>query len=343
MRPLHDRLAVFALLVLVCHALLLAGVACSTRPLAQPRTEPQVPAGGGATAVKVDTGFDADVLPRIDPIVAAAIEARQLPGAVLLVGRGDAVLYQKVFGSRALEPANEPMTADTIFDLASLTKVVATTTSVMILIEEGRIRLTDRVTAYIPEFGRYGKQAVTIRHLVTHTSGLRPDLDLADPWVGYDTAIERATEEILTQPPGQRFVYSDINYFLVGEIVRRVSGMPLDRFAEERIFRPLGMKDTMFNPPASLASRIAPTERCTPYGWPCDGPGATVLRGVVHDPTARRMAGVAGHAGLFSTANDLSIFCRMLLGGGRVGDVRILSPLAVLKMTMPATPPGQPN
>ncbi|MFB3854391.1 MAG: exo-beta-N-acetylmuramidase NamZ domain-containing protein [Vicinamibacterales bacterium] len=342
MRLFLNRLAVLPLLMAICAAMPFAGAGCSARRPSQPRTEPQAPARAAVPASR-EAAFDTSVLARIDPLVAAAIEARQLPGAVLLIGQGDTVVYQKAFGSRALEPAVEPMTADTIFDLASLTKVVATTTSVMILVEEGRIRLSDRVSAYIPEFGRYGKQAVTLRHLATHTSGLRPDLDLADPWVGYDTAIERAAEEVLAQPPGQRFVYSDINYFLLGEIVRRVSGMPLDRFAEERVFRPLGMKDTMFNPPASLAPRIAPTERCTQYGWPCDGPAAVVLRGVVHDPTARRMAGVAGHAGLFSTANDLSIFCRMLLGGGRVGNVRILSPLAVLKMTMPATPPDQPN
>ena len=151
---------------------------------------------------------------------------------------------------------------------------------------------------------------------MTHASGLRPDVDLGDTWSGSDTAIELAIEEVPTAPPGERFVYSDINYFLLGDIVRRVSGEPLDEFAHDRIFAPLGMKDTMFLPPASLRGRIAPTESCTPLGWPCEGPDMSMLRGVVHDPTARRMGGVAGHAGLFSTAADLAIFCRMLLDGG---------------------------
>ena len=280
-----------------------------------------------------------DRLQSIEPLVQQAIGEKKLPGAVVLVGRRDRNLYEKAIGHRALVPASEAMTADTIFDLASLTKVVATTTSVMILLEEGKIRLTDRVSTFIPGFERYGKQEITIRHLMTHVSGLRPDVDLGDMWSGSDKAIELAIEEVPTAVPGERFVYSDINYFLLGDIVRRVSGEPLDRFAHDRIFAPLGMKDTMFLPPAALRGRIAPTESCTPLGWPCEGSGMAMLRGVVHDPTARRMGGVAGHAGLFSTAADLAIFCRMLLDGGVYHGTRILSPLAVAKMTTAATDP----
>jgi uncharacterized protein YbbC (DUF1343 family) len=239
------------------------------------------------------------------------------------------------------------MTLDTIFDLASLTKVVATTTSVMKLVEDGRIRLSQRVSDYIPGFERYNKTNVTIRHLMTHTSGLRPDLDSANVWTGADTAIQLAIDEVPTAPPGERFVYSDINYFLLGDIVRRVSGMPLDEFARRNIFEPLGMKDTMFLPPESLRPRIAPTEPCTDFGWPCDGPDVKpvmkMLRGIVHDWTARRMGGVAGHAGLFSTAADLSTFCRMLLNGGSYNGVRVLAPLTVARMTTPASAPGDPN
>ncbi len=286
---------------------------------------------------------DTDRLARVGALVTEAIEAGRLPGAVVLVGRGDEVVYHEAFGDRALAPAREAMTLDTVFDLASLTKVVATTTSVMQLVEAGRIRLTDRVGTFIPEFARYGKEDVTIRHLLTHMSGLRPDLPLEDAFDGYEIAIRRATEEVLLAPPGQRFVYSDINFFLLGEIVARVSGLPLDRYVRERIFMPLGMRDTMFNPPASLVPRIAPTEACPPLAWPCDGPGAVMLRGTVHDPTARRMAGVAGHAGLFSTAADLAIFCRMLLGGGAVDRVRTLAPLTVAKMTTVATPARERN
>ena len=163
---------------------------------------------------------------------------------------------------------------------------------------------------------------------------------MAMEFASYDEAIARAMEEIPTSAPGERLVYSDINFFLLGEIVHRVSGKTLDEFCRTRIFEPLGMRDTMFKPPASLVPRIAPTERCTQYGWPCDQPGGAMLRGVVHDPTARRMLGVAGHAGLFSTAADLSIFCRMLLDGGRYGAVRILSPMTVAKMTSPVPLPG---
>ncbi len=288
-------------------------------------------------------GIDPEKLDSIEPLVRAAIDEKKLPGAVVLVGQGDRILYQKAIGNRSVAPETEPMTLDTIFDLASLTKVVATTTSVMMLVEEGKIRLADRVSMYVPGFERYGKGDIAIRHLLTHVSGLRPDVDLGDPWTGSDTAIELAIEEIPTSPAGQRFVYSDINFFLLGHIVHKVSGTPLDEFAKERIFEPLGMKDTTFTPPAALRARIAPTERCTRYGWPCEGPDMQMLRGTVHDPTARRMAGVAGHAGLFSTAADLSIFCRMLLGGGQYGGTRLLSPLTVAKMTSPANPPGERN
>jgi len=285
--------------------------------------------------------LDAGRLARIDPLIEAAIKDHQLPGAVVLVGRRDSIVYRKAFGNRSLAPSVEAMTLDTIFDLASVTKVVATTTSAMILIEEGKLRLNDRVSSYIPGFERYGKGAITIRHLMTHVSGLRPDLDMTEEFSDSETAIARAIEELPTAPAGERFVYSDINYFLLGDIVSRVSGMTLDRFAAEHIFKPLGMRDTMFNPPEALRPRIAPTERCTPLGWPCDRPGAVMLRGIVHDPTARRMGGVAGHAGLFSTAADLSLFCRMLLHGGSLGAARVLAPLTVLRMTTPATPPGQ--
>ena len=296
-----------------------------------------------AQTAKPSNDFDMKRLESIVPIIEQDIKDEKLPGAVVLVGRGDRVVWQKALGNRALVPAIEPMTADTIFDVASLTKVVATNTAMMILIEEGRIRLNDRVASFIPGFERYNKQNITIRHLMTHMSGLRPDVDLGDMWTGYDKAIELAIEEVPMAPAGERFVYSDIGYFLLGDIVRRISGQPLNEFTRDRIFKPLGMKDTGFLPDQALVSRIAPTENCTPYGWPCEGADRKILRGVVHDPTARRMAGVAGHAGLFSTANDLSIFARMLLNGGTYRGMRILSPLAVDRMITPSTPPNERN
>ena len=231
------------------------------------------------------------------------------------------------------------MTPDTVFDAASLTKVVATTTAVMQLVEQGRLRLTDRVAAYVTGFERYGKGTITIRHLLTHTSGLRPDLELEVEFDGYDEAIARAVEEVPTSPPDKRFVYSDINFFLLGHVVWKVSGEPLDKYTRAHVFEPLGMVDTMFLPPTTLHARIAPTERCSRLGWPCGEPGYTMLRGTVHDPTARRMGGVAGHAGLFTTARDLSRFARALLNGGSLGGARILSPLTVQRMTTPSTPP----
>lgn len=286
--------------------------------------------------------FDSARLARLDAIVEAAIAAGGAPGAVVIVGDRRGIAYEKAYGRRAVEPEPEPMTVDTIFDAASLTKVVATAPSVMLLVEAGRIRLADRVSAYIPEFARYGKDAITVRHLLTHTSGLRPDLDLADDWRGEDEAIRLATEEVPIAPPDTRVVYSDINFFLLGEIVERVSGLRLDAFARQHVFEPLGMRDTMFRPPEPLRPRVAPTERCTPFGWPCEGPGMTMLRGTVHDPTARRMGGVAGHAGLFMTGPDLARFARMLLGGGALDGVRLFSPLTVARMTAPATAPAVP-
>ena len=232
------------------------------------------------------------------------------------------------------------MRVDTIFDLASLTKVVATATAVMMLVEEGRVRLRDPVARYLPGFERHGKQDITVEHLLTHVSGLRADLDLEQEFDGYDLAIARAIDERPVAPPATRFIYSDINFFVLGEIVARVSGMPLDEFAARRIFEPLNMRDTMFRPSVALTARIAPTEACGELAWPCGGAGATMLRGTVHDPTARRMGGVAGHAGLFGTASDLARFGAMLLAGGAVAGVRILAPLTVARMTLPATPIG---
>ena len=305
---------------------------------------------GGHTAAQ--TPVAAAGFAPIAGLVDEAIARHELPGAVVMVGRGDAIVFHGAYGQRAVQPSPEPMTEDTIFDLASLTKVVATTTSVMTLVEAGRIRLNDPVAQFVPEFGRYGKNGITIRHLLTHTSGLRPDLELEVEFHGADEAIRRATEEVPTAPPGERFVYSDINFFLLGDIVRRVSGQRLDAYAAQHVFEPLEMKETRFLPPEAWRPRIAPTERCVGLAWPCPStplatgatgasvPNIPFLRGVVHDPTARRMDGVAGHAGLFSTAADLSRFCRMLVNGGSLGAARILWPATVARMTSPSTPAG---
>jgi uncharacterized protein YbbC (DUF1343 family)/CubicO group peptidase (beta-lactamase class C family) len=281
-------------------------------------------------------------LARMDAVIAEAIENKRLPGAVVLVGRKGRIVWLKAYGSRVVEPAREEMTTDTIFDVASLTKVVATATSVMILVERGKLRLTDPVSIYIPELKGEGRDRITIEQLLTHLSGYAPDFDLRERWTGYDEAIKRLIKEPLRNPPGSRFTYSDIGFITLGEVVARVSGMPLDQFAQKNIFDPLRMTNTGFRPGASSRLRIAPTEKrrgqLSYLGDTAVNVGAegdVWLRGEVHDPTSYRMNGVAGHAGLFSTANDLAIYCQMILNGGSYGRVRILAPLTVAEMTRP--------
>ncbi len=281
-------------------------------------------------------------LKAIDGEVNREIEQHHLPGAVVLVARNGGVVWRKAYGSRAVEPAPEAMTTDTIFDLASLTKVVATATSIMILVERGKVRLSDPLSTYIPEIKGEGRDRITLELLLTHRAGYAPDFDLRERWSGYDEAIKRLIQEPLRNPPGARFVYSDINYIALGEVVHRVSGLTLDEFARRNIFLPLGMRETGFRPNANLRSRIAPTEqRRGQLRYLGDKPqdseadGEKWLRGEVHDPTSYRMGGVAGHAGLFSTANDLAIYCQMILNGGQYNGVRILAPLTIAEMTRP--------
>jgi uncharacterized protein YbbC (DUF1343 family)/CubicO group peptidase (beta-lactamase class C family) len=281
-------------------------------------------------------------LARMDAVIAEEIAKQRLPGAVVLVGRKGRVIWQKTYGSRAVEPAREAMTADTIFDVASLTKVVATATSIMILVERGKLRLNDPVSLYIPELKGEGRESITIEQLLIHRSGYAPDFDLRERWTGYDEAIKRLIKEPLRNPPGTRFTYSDIGFIALGEVVKRVSGMPLDIFAKQNIFVPLHMRDTGFRPAAALRARIAPTEKrrgqlsyLGDTNADLGAEGDLWLRGQVHDPTSYRMDGVAGHAGLFSTAKDLATYCQMILNGGELGRVRVLSALSVAEMTRP--------
>ncbi len=262
----------------------------------------------------------------LNSIAEQAIREGQVPGAVLLVWHNGEVVYRKAFGYRSLEPRRTPMTTDTIFDIASLTKVVATTTAVMQLVEQGKVRLNDPVVRYIPEFAQNGKRDVTVRELLTHYSGLPQDLDLVAPWQGRATGYSMAFASPLENPPGARFLYSDINFITLGALVERVSGLPFEQYCERNIFAPLKMAHTRFLPPASWLPKIAPTQY---------DEHNHMLHGVVHDPTARRMGGVAGNAGVFSTADDLSKFAQAILTGGG----KILSPLAVEKMTSPQQPP----
>jgi uncharacterized protein YbbC (DUF1343 family)/CubicO group peptidase (beta-lactamase class C family) len=271
--------------------------------------------------------------PTVDAVIQSAISDGTIPGAVLIVGHDGAVIYRKAYGERALEPRRAPMTLDTVFDVASLTKVIVTTTAVMQLVERGEVRLSDPVAKYLPEFAQNGKEDITVRQLLTHYSGLAPDLDLKTAWEGKSTAYAMAFAETPEDSPGAKFTYSDINFIVLGALVERVSGEELDQYAARHIFAPLKMMRTRFVPPTDLRAgwieKIAPTQY---------DENEHMLWGVVHDPTARRMGGVAGHAGLFSTGDDLAKFAQALLNGGD----GILSALAVEKMTRPEQPPSAP-
>ncbi|HZG53673.1 MAG TPA: exo-beta-N-acetylmuramidase NamZ domain-containing protein [Pyrinomonadaceae bacterium] len=287
-------------------------------------------------------GMSIGQLTRIDAAVAESIARRETPGAVVLAARRGRVVWRKAYGARAVAPARETMTADTIFDAASLTKVVATATSIMILVERGQVRLSDPLSRHLPEMKESGREQITIEDLLTHRAGYAPDFDLREQWTGYGEAMKRLAVERLRHAAGTRFVYSDIGYIALGEVVKRVSGDALDVFARKNIFEPLGMRDTSFNPRPALRPRIAPTEQrraqAAYLGGKPEAAGADGdrwLRGEVHDPTAFRMDGVAGHAGLFSTADDLALYCQMILNGGSYGRTRILSPLGVATMTRP--------
>ncbi len=321
----HSLSSCRIILVALLIALLCAQSAMATLPVVAP----------------VTVGMSAERLAFIDRAVADSIARKETPGAVVLVARRGKVVWRKAYGARALVPQREELTPDTIYDLASLTKVVATTTCVMMLVERGQVRLSDSVSRYIPELKGEGRDKITIEHLLTHRSGYAPDFDLRESWSSYDEMLKHLYVEPLRNAPGARFVYSDINFITLGEVVHRVSGQMLDEFARRNIFEPLQMRDTGFRPRAELLSRVAPTESVRGMKSYLGGAGETsasgehMLRGEVHDPTSNRMGGVAGHAGLFSTVDDLAVFCQMLLNGGEYGGARILSPLTIAEMTRP--------
>ncbi|MBA4124044.1 MAG: DUF1343 domain-containing protein [Acidobacteria bacterium] len=318
-------------------------------------------------------GMSAEKLNQIDALIEKDIAGKKLPGAVVLVGRKGKIVYRKAFGNRSLVPTVEKMTVDTIFDVASLTKPIATATSIMILVERGQIRLNDTIGKFIPEIQDENAKKVTIQQLLTHVSGYRPDFDLSEKWMGRDGMLQALYKEKLRNPAGTRFIYSDIGFIVLGEIVSRVvggekpvkvrnyppvsvDGSHIVPFTSEYLFNRLLMSNTNFfvtenhgfslpNTSENISkrdSRIAPTENIkgqnSYLGATFEGDGKTgeqILRGKVHDPTALRMGGVAGHAGLFSTADDLARFCQMLLNGGILDGKRILSAQTVARMTAP--------
>ncbi len=270
-----------------------------------------------------ELGMSGDRLSMIDQLVAEHIAKGKMPGCVVTVGRAGHVVFQRAYGHRQLQPEKVPMTVDTVFDLASLTKPIATGTSIMCLIDQGRLRLHDKVAAHLPEFAANGKEAVTVQQLLTHVGGLIPDNPIGDYKEGVAQAWQNIWNLELTYAPGEKFSYTDVGFLVLARLVEKVSGKNVDEFAGQHIFEPLGMHETGYLPDAALRSRAATTEQ-REGRW---------MQGEVHDPRAYALGGVAGHAGLFSTANDLSVYAKMMLQRGRVGDTRVLSRRAVDVMT----------
>ncbi len=267
---------------------------------------------------------------RIDAAVRGAIDRHEIPGAVVLIVAKDRVAFHRAYGLRATEPAPRPMTRDTVFDLASLTKPIATSASIAWLVEHGKLRFTDPVARHVPEFAANGKGAITIEQLLLHTSGLPADNALSAFAGDRATMIGRVMAIAPETPPGEAFRYSDLGFIVLGEIVARLASTSLDAFTHDHLFGPLAMRSTMFTPPAGMAARCAPTERL----------GDAILLGKVHDPRARALGGVAGHAGLFSTAADLGRFARMLLDGGALSGARVLAEETVRALLEPRAIPG---
>jgi CubicO group peptidase (beta-lactamase class C family) len=270
-------------------------------------------------------------LSAIDRIIATGMQDKKIPGAVVVVGHNGKVIFRKAYGMRSLEPTREPMTEDTIFDMASLTKPLVTATAIMQLYEQGQLRLNDPVAQYLPEFAANDKKDITIRQLLTHYSGLPPDVSLADAWAGKQEGLRRAFSSTPITPAGVQFRYSDINFIVLGALVEKLSGLTLNNYEARYIAGPLGLKHTRFLPPESWQPEIAPTQY---------DEHKVMLRGTVHDPTSRRMGGVAGHAGLFSTANDVAIYAQNLLDclAGRPNHFPLLRTI-LEKMTSPGQPP----
>ena len=282
-------------------------------------------AGGLPHADPASVGLDAGRLGQIDQIVAEGLEAKKMPGCVVLIARRGQVAFLKAYGNKKAPPEPLPMTTDTVFDMASITKPVATATSIMILLDRGLVQLDDPVARHVPEFAQNGKGEITIFQLLTHQGGLTPDNSLADYADGPRIAWQKIFALGLREPPGTRFIYTDVGYIMLAEIVRRVTGQSVNEFSRENIFGPLGMTETGYLPGEELRRRAAPTERR----------GDRWMQGEVHDPRSYALGRVAGHAGLFSTAEDLAVYAQMMLNRGHYAGKRVLSPEIVAKMTTP--------
>ena len=275
-------------------------------------------------------GFDPARLAAIDGLVEEMLAAEKMPGCVVCIGRRDGIAMLKAYGRRAVRPANEPMTADTVFDLASITKPVATATAIMRLVEDGKLRLSDPIATHIPEFAANGKEKLTVHDLLTHQSGLIADNAIEDYADGPAKAVERIWNLSPLHPAGTKFIYSDVNFIVLGQLVERLSGESVAAFAKRNTFEPLGMAETGYQPAEPLRARAAPTEERDGH-W---------MRGDVHDPRCWKLGGVAGHAGLFGTATDLARYATMMLNGGTLDGVRVLAPETIAVMTRGWPIPG---
>ena len=293
----------------------------------------------GKTGMRLDQAR----LAELDRAIEDNIAARKLPGAVFHLER-DGAVHEQAFGAYTYDTGATKVTPDTVFDAASLSKVLATAPSVLLLAEEGRIDLEAPLVRYFPECAGGGKDAITVRQLLTHSSGLPAGLPAKPAWQGREAAYQLACTQSVTHAPGTFFRYSDINYILLGRLVEQASGMGIDRFVQQRFYGPLGMRDTGYLPLARMpAGAIAPTQR----GAEAQGPAlhgdlapGQLLQGEVHDPTVRRMGNVGGSAGVFTTARDVARFARMLLNGGELDGVRVLSAQSVRLLTTSQSPAG---
>jgi CubicO group peptidase (beta-lactamase class C family) len=270
-------------------------------------------------------GFDPQLAPALDSIVTAAIADKASPGAALAIGRNGVVGYMRAYGALDWDPSSAAVTDSSLYDMASLTKVIATTTAAMMLEESGKLDIDRTVASYLPEFDAPDKAHITVRQLLTHRGGMEAFSDLWRTNHGRAEYLRALNARPLAYQPGSKMIYSDWDMVLMQFVIERLAGTTLDVFVDERLFKPLGMRDSHFNPSQDLLPRIAPTENEAFRGG--------LIRGVVHDENAWSLGGVSGNAGLFSSARDLAIFCQMMLNGGELNGVRVLKPATIARWT----------
>ena len=319
-------------------ALALAGACTPVPPASTPA--PEAPPASAAEArmpattvlwpaLPAAAGMDAGLTAELDSLARAAVADSAAPAVALAVGRHGRLVHLRGYGTVEWAPGSAAVTDSTLFDLASVTKVVATTTAAMILEEEGRLELDRTVAWYLPELRDSAKAGITVRMLLTHRGGLEAFAPLHREFRGRAQYLEQINARPLRSPPGTATVYSDWDLILMQLVIERITGQELDAFVRDRVFAPLGMRDTGFRPTLPR-DRIAATERDSARGG--------LIWGEVHDPNAWAIGGVAGHAGLFGSARDLAVFAQMLLNGGEYGSVRILRPQTIARWTAPQGP-----